>query len=103
MLAKIGKFLLTRFPAKVTVTEESYEQLQTELTMVRSELKDAQLSLNKILERLSVVEQNSVHKEPVKLLIEEMAKIKAEYASLKVSMGFTPNKEIEAMLNGEQI
>ncbi len=105
ILVKLGKWLDSRFPAKVVVTEESYEQMQTELSMLRGTLSDTTLSLNKALERLSVVESNAVHKEAVKDLVEVVKAVKLEYASLKASMGFTPvrNEEIQAMLNGEQI
>ncbi len=105
LLVKMGKWLETRFPEKVVVTAESYEQIHTELSMLRSELQEAQLSLSKSLDRLSVVESNAVHKDAVKDLVEVVKAVKLEYSSLKASMGFTPIKdeEIRAMLNGEQI
>lgn len=105
LLVRLGTWLDARFPEKVTVTAANYEALNTELSLVRSELKDNQLSLIKALERLSVVEQYAVHKNAVVELINTVKDVKLEYASLKASMGFTPLKdaEIQAMLNGEAI
>lgn len=103
LLVRLGKWLDSRFPAKVVITEASYNQLHTELSMLRSEAKDLSLSLNTVLDRLSVVEANAVHKEPVSIALKELEKLKNDYTSFKASMGFS-NKvapEIQAMLNGE--
>lgn len=107
MLVRFGQWLDSRFPAKLVVTQQQYEQLHTELSMLRSEVKTASLSLDKALERLSVVEANAVHKEPVQVIISELEKIKTDYTSFKASMGLgkmvSNNPEIAAMLNGEII
>jgi flagellar motility protein MotE (MotC chaperone) len=105
LIVKLGKWLETRFPEKLYVTAESYEQIHTELSMLRGQMQEAEQSLAKALERLSVVESNAVHKDAVKDLVEVVKAVKLEYSSLKASMGFTPIKdeEIRAMLNGEQI
>lgn len=104
LLVKLGRWLDSRFPAKVIVTVESYEQMQTELSMLRGQLNDTTLSLNKALERLSVVEQNAVHKAAVSDLVSVVKVLKDDYTSFKASMGFktgAASAEIEAMLNGE--
>lgn len=104
LLVKLGVWLDRRFPVKVIVTETQYQQLHTEVSMLRSELKDMTDSLNKSLERLSVIELSAVHKEPVQLVIAELEKLKADYTSFKASMGFTPAHDvISALFNGESI
>lgn len=106
LIVKMGKWLDSRFPAKVVVTEAQFVALNEEIKVLRDTVTDAQLSLNKALERLSVVEGNAVHKEPVALAIQELDKLKQDYTSFKASMGFA-NKalspEIQALLNGELI
>lgn len=113
LLVKLGYWLDTRFPAKVTVTKREYDalnksidRLDKEISMVREQYQDQALSLAKALERLSVVETGAVHKEPVQLLIKELAELKAEHLSFKASMGFrggAQQAEINAILNGEAI
>lgn len=108
LIVRLGKWLENRFPAKLIVTEEKYLALHAELSIIRDTLTDTQLSLNKALERLSVVEQNSVHKEAVQVAIKELDTLKTDYISFKASMGFRPitaekQAEISAMLNGEAI
>lgn len=106
LMLKVAKWLDSRFPAKVTITLAGYEALVKQGGDLRSELNDMGLSLNKALERLSVVELNSVHKEPVQILISDLARMKADYASFKASMGFRGeaiSAEVEALLNGEVI
>lgn len=104
LIVKLGAWLDHRFPVKVIVTQLQYAQLNEELSVLRAELKDNGLSLNKALERLSVVESNAVHREPVRILVDELQRLKADYASYKASMGFRDqpivNAEIQAMLNG---
>lgn len=112
-LVKLGQWLDSRFPAKVTVTLRQYEALQscqdnlaTEVSMLRSELNDRTLSLNKILDRLSVVESSAVHKGAVSDLVEVVKTLKDDYISYKVSQGFTPkavNHDLSAMLNGQYL
>lgn len=106
LIVKMGQWLDSRFPAKVVVTEAQFAALNEEISTLRSRLNDNSLSLNIVLERLSVLELNSVHKEPVALAIQELDKLKQDYTSFKASMGFA-NKalspEIQALLNGELI
>lgn len=105
-IVRLGKWLETRFPEKVVVTTTDYMALATQLAVIGSQLKDIDLSLNTALERLSVVETSAVHKEPVKLLVEEVDRLSKDYKSFKASMGFTPsvsNAEIQALINGEPI
>ena len=111
LLVRLGQWLDSRFPAKVTVTLKEYqalqscqEQLQAEVSMLRSQLNDNSLSLNKVLDRLSVVESSAVHKGAVSDLVEVVKTLKDDYVSYKVSQGFTPktvNSDLQAMLNGE--
>lgn len=104
LIVKMGRWLDSRFPAKVVVTEAQFAALNEELSTLRAQVNDQGLSLNKTLERMSVVEGNAVHKEPVALAIQELDKLKQDYTSFKASMGFS-NKalspKIQAMLNGE--
>jgi len=109
-LVKLGQWLETRFPEKRVVTVADYDHLQrrlrvldNEIAMLRSELNDGGLSLNKALERLSQVESSAVHKGAVKDLVLEVKQLKDDYTSFKASMGFRPNPELEAALNGEMI
>ena len=110
LLVKLGKWLETRFPERRVVTVADYENLHrriqaldTEMAMCRSELKDIGLSFTKALERLSQVESAAVHKGAVRDLVIEVKTLKDDYTSFKASMGFRPNPELEAALNGEMI
>lgn len=106
LILRLAKWLDSRFPAKVTVTTAQYEALQLKVSDLASQASDNEQSLNKALERLSVVELNSVHKEPVQILISEVERLKADLISFKASMGFRGTQisaEVEAMLNGETI
>jgi len=113
LLVKLGKWLDSRFPAKVVVTLKQYEALQgcldsmnAELSLYNSHLNDIEVSLNKVLERLSVVESSAVHKGAVSDLVEVVKTLKADYVSFKVSQGFTPqavNHDLSAMLNGQYL
>jgi len=83
MLISLGKWLESRFPKRKVVGEAEFAALIT---------------------RIESIENNAVHKEPVKLLVEEMAKFKAELASLRAGLGITASasspEAMEAMLNG---
>jgi len=106
LLVKLGKWLDSRFPAKVVVTQKQFEAMHTELSMMRGTLSDVDLSLNKVLERLAVVESSAVHKGAVSDLVEVVKTLKADYVSFKVSQGFTPqavNHDLSAMLNGQYL
>jgi hypothetical protein len=93
MLINLGKWLEQRFPKKVHVTVSDW----TTVVEFVAKYKDIET-------RLQLVETNAVHKEPVKLLVEEMAKLKAELASLRTGLGITASanspESMEAMLNG---
>lgn len=84
LIVRLGKWLEVRFPEKVVVTQADYTDL---------------------LNRVSMVEQNAVHKGAVADLVKAVKAIKDEQDSFKTSMGFTPQKGkvLEAMLNGQFI
>lgn len=107
LIVRAAKWLDSRFPEKVTVTAENYKALNEEIAVLRSQLKDNSLSLNTLINRLSVVESNAVHKEPVSIALKELDKLKSDYTSFKASMGFNKlgetNPEIAAMLNGQYL
>lgn len=112
LLVGLGKWLDSRFPAKVVVTQAQYDYLHEvmkghdeEISIVRKGIRELGMSLDKALERLSVVESNAVHKEPVQAVIKELMDLKEEYTSFKANMGFRPveNNELHAMLNGQYI
>lgn len=106
MLAKIGRWLMTRFPEKRVVTVENYMSLHTELSELRSVLNDNVSSLNKALERLSVVESNAVHKGAVSDLVNAVKVLKEDYATFKANtLGNKPltEEDINAMFNGGPI
>jgi len=113
LMVKLGQWLDSRFPAKVTVTLKEYQALQSgqdardvEVSMLRTQANETALSLTKALERLSVVESSAVHRGAVSDLVEVVKTLKDDYVSFKVSQGFTPkavNSELQAMLNGELI
>jgi len=83
LMVRFGKWLEARFPEKVVVTQQDYTAL---------------------LNRISAIEQNAVHKGAVADLVGVVKKLDQDYNSFKVSMGFVPEKKtLEAMLNGEVI
>jgi hypothetical protein len=111
MLINLGKWLEARFPKKVVVLEQDYQQLKKDLEIVGKNYSklysglDSHFSLIDGLSiRVNTIESNAVHKEPVKLLVEEMAKLKSELASLRAGLGITASasspEAMEAMLNG---
>jgi hypothetical protein len=104
MLINLGKWLESRFPKQVVVLEQDYQQLKSRLENVENEF----VKIPTIVSRIGYLETTAVHKEPVKLLVEEMAKFKAELASLRAGLGITATgasspESLEAMLNGEFI
>ncbi len=105
LLVKFGKWLDKRFPEKLVVKVDDYEALHTEISLIRGQLNDNGLSLHKALERLSVVENNAVHKQAVQDLIQAVKVLKDEYVSLKASLGMNRigDSSIRAMLNGEPL
>lgn len=102
-LIKLGKWLENRFPKQVVVTEQSYQQLKQRLDL----LETVGTGISTLEVRIATIESNAVHKEPVKLLVEEMAKMKAELASLRTGLGITTSasspEAMETMLNGSFI
>lgn len=81
-LISFGKWLESRFPEKVVVTQHDYNELNR---------------------RLLLVEEAAVHKEAVQALIKIIEEMKIEQNSFKASMGFVSkpvNEDIAAMLNG---
>lgn len=110
----LGKWLEQRFPEKVVITLESYNSLvqsnsslQAEMSMLRQQVADLALSVDKANERLSVVESSAVHKGAVADMLAVLAQLKDDYTSFKASMGFTYKRqgsnEIQALLNGEYL
>ncbi len=75
---------MTRFPEKQEFTPEMYA---------------------KLLDRVTNLEQNSVHKDAVKALVLAVKDVKDEFATVKTGMGLNNPKtaEILAMLNGHPI
>ena len=94
MLISLGKWLEQRFPKKILVSYSDYRAVAHQVNTIIPDLQS----------RLEIVENNAVHKEPVKLLVEEMAKLKAELVSLRAGLGITAGaispESMEAMLNG---
>lgn len=107
MWTKIAQWLDRRFPEQIVVKAEQYFGLHEEMSQLRSELKDAQLSLTKALERLSVVESNAVHKGAVSDLVIAVKTLKEDYATFKANTlgGNKPltEAEINALYNGEYL
>lgn len=105
LLVKLGQWLDHRFPEKLVVNVENYMSLHAEVSMLRATLNDTKASLDKALERLSVVEVNAVHKGAVQDLVSAIKLIKEDYTSLKANLGFNRvgSDEIQAILNGEPL
>jgi hypothetical protein len=101
MLAKLGQFLLTRFPEKVQVTSADYAELKADILRC----KEQALQIDVLIQRLSVVESNAVHKQAVQDLIVVVKSLKDEYISLKASLGMAriTDTDIQALLNGNPI
>jgi hypothetical protein len=105
MLAKLGQFLMTRFPEKVTVTTTELLTMRAQIDVASSCLSEHQKHIDVILQRLSIVEANAVHKDAVQDLITVVKSLKDEYVSLKASLGMSRigDADIRAMLSGEPI
>src|ERR1700685_92627 len=107
LIVKLAKWLENRFPEKLVVKAEQYYALNEEVSMLRNELKDAQLSLTKALERLSVVESNAVHKGAVSDLVIAVKTMKEDYATFKANTlgGNKPltEEDMNEMFNGGPI
>lgn len=100
-LVKLGQWLDRRFPEKCVVTLQDYKALEQGL----QQCKDLTLHFDAVVERLSVVEANAVHKEAVAALIKHVQQLKDEVASLKAGLGMNRVGDaiLQAMLNGEPI
>ena len=101
LIVRLGKWLETRFPEKFVVTAERYNKLENDIAVCIE--KTTQIDL--ILNRLSSVETNAVHKGAVSDLITAVKTLKDEYVSLKASLGMARigDADIRAMLNGSPI
>lgn len=103
VLINLGKWLESRFPKQVVVLEQDYQQLKVRVEALTVAVENH----NDLVKKIGYLETNAVHKEPVKLLVEEMAKMKAEIVSLRAGLGITASAQtpesLEAMLNGEFI
>jgi hypothetical protein len=97
--------LETRFPEKVVVTAENYLSLHAEMSLITARIKELEQNLAPLVQRLSVVEANAVHKGAVQDLVSVVKGLKDEYISLKASMGMSRmgDSELQAMLNGQPI
>ena len=109
MLVKLGHWLETRFPEKVTLALSDYEGLKNklsgqdaELGLLRAKLDMLEANIEPIVSRLSVVEVNAVHKGAVQDVLTAVDALKNEYVSLKASLGMAviQDKGIKALLNG---
>ena len=103
----VANWLDRRFPEKTIVTVENYMSLHTELSMLRSLLVDMKPQLDKLNERMSVVESNAVHKGAVSDLVIAVKTLKEDYATFKANTlgGGKPitDAEINALFNGGPI
>lgn len=103
----VANWLDRRFPEKVVVTANAYMSLHGEISMIRQMVENHELSLNKSLERLSVVESNAVHKGAVSDLVIAVKTLKEDYATFKANTlgGGKPitDAEINALFNGGPI
>lgn len=102
ILVRFGKWLDSRFPAKVTLTEASFDLLVSDLKHLQTKVD----KLGDLDRRLALVETSAVHKGAVQDLVKVVAQLKEDYSSFKASSGFVPthvSPEIQAMLNGEYI
>jgi hypothetical protein len=101
VLAKLGRFLQSRFPEKLEVTKERYESLEHQVKAFADLLTRIEL----LEQRLSVVETAAVHKEPVQALIAHVQKLSDTVNALKFGLGMdrpvsAKDAEIQAVLNG---
>lgn len=101
LMISLGKWLESRFPAKVQVLEADYLDLKKDIQLCKALLPQ----IDVLVSRLSVVEKNAVHKDAVSDLINAVKLLKDEYVSLKASLGMSRinDASIRAMLNGEPI
>ena len=101
ILVRFGRWLDQRFPEKLVVTTESYTSLQNDIQSCKALISQVDL----LVQRLSVVEKNAVHKDAVSDLIKAVKALKDEYVSLKASFGMSRigDSDIRAMLNGHPI
>lgn len=92
LLVRLGKWLDSRFPAKVVVLESDYRELRERMSGMESQM----LALRK----------EAVHKDAVKDLVLVVKSVKEDFQSLKTSLGFNArqvNPELSAVLNGEYL
>lgn len=101
LLVSLGKWLDRRFPEKLQVSQKSYDSLREDIQTCLNLSKQ----IDTLVQRVSVLEQNSVHKLPVQELVGVVKVIKEDLTSLKASMGLNRinDASIRAMLNGEPI
>ena len=113
-LIKLGKWLETRFPKKLVITEAAYTELSNtihrlheEVGMLRNDVKTQNLNTVALIDRIATIEASAVHKGAVKDLVSAVQTLKDDYVSFKASMGFNRKPEavteLQAMLNGEMI
>jgi len=113
LLVKLGKWLESRFPAKVIVLESDYQDLKSRLIALEQQLEAhasvaqlAEQNVTAVVDRIGKIEAAAVHKGAVGDLVKVVSELKADLASFKTSIGFRTqvgNSELQAMLNEESI
>ena len=83
-IINLGKWMEKKFPDKKVVTVQDYQNL---------------------LDRITNLEANSVHKDAVKIIVLKLKEVQDEFSTVKTGLGMSTvrSAEIQAMLNGEAI
>lgn len=109
LLVKLGRWLDSRFPAKVIVTESDYAKLHHDISICMEKIEqviDIQKRLVAVEAGLVDMQKAAVHKDAVKDLVLVVKSVKEDFQSLKTSLGFNArqaNPELSAVLNGEYL
>lgn len=111
LLVKLGQWLDTRFPEKVTVTALDYKFLWVTIKAIEGSMASSKdfetlnAKLGALEAKLEAVQKQAVHKDAVKDVIEVVRLMKEDFQSFKTSLGFNRQNspEITAMLNGQYI
>jgi hypothetical protein len=102
LIVKLGKWLETRFPTKIVVTTAEHLTLKAQIDVAVKILPDLEKQIDMINQRLSVVETSAAHTEAVKVLINEIARLKEDFITIKTGLGLSriQDADVHAMLNG---
>ena len=113
LLVKLGAWLDTRFPEKVVITRDLYDEVRVQvyhlaarIAAVDSKLQRVETSLEAANSRLFKVENSAVHKGAVSDVVIAVQALKADVVSLKANLGMNrvlADKELQIMLSGEEI